>query len=68
MKDKGTFGNREKINESIEERGIGYIRKGFSELITKRNPDYDTHLMRVICDHISGMTDSYALNIYEQLY
>ena len=28
----------------------------------------DILIMRIICDYISGMTDSFAINEYEKLY
>lgn len=51
-----------------QKRGIGYIRKEFNSKYHSYNPDENVLLMRVICDHIAGMTDGYALRIYRKLY
>lgn len=53
------------------EKGIGTVRTEFEELITSKNGftyEYKIKLMRRICDHISGMTDRYALQEYGKLY
>lgn len=51
--------------------GIGKIRNIFSEIIKNlKDDDYKAKLilMRVICDFIAGMTDSFAQKTYENLY
>ena len=53
------------------EKGIGTVRTEFEELITSKNGftyECKIKLMRRICDHISGMTDRYALQEYGKLY
>lgn len=56
------------LNELCQKRGIGYIRKEFGEQYKSNNPSDNILLMRVICDHIAGMTDRYAIKTYRNLY
>lgn len=51
--------------------GAGAVRKKFDDFISDPNSfsiDAQIKLMRKICDHISGMTDHYAIEEYENLY
>lgn len=62
---------KEKILSDIEKNGIGKIRSSFFQLINKKEEYTEEKkliLMRVICDYLSGMTDSYANKTYEELY
>ena len=56
------------LNELCQKRGIGYIRKEFGEQYKSNSPSDNILLMRVICDHIAGMTDRYAIKTYRNLY
>ena len=49
---------------------IGYVRMKFDDYISGKKFDLESKilLMRKICDHISGMTDHYAIEGYEKLY
>lgn len=51
--------------------GVGAVRKKFDAFISDSklfSIDAQIKLMRKICDHISGMTDHYAIEEYENLY
>ena len=51
--------------------GIGSIRQIFSDMFVDRTqtmPAEELILMRVICNYIAGMTDTYAQKCYEELY
>ena len=54
-----------KINASKD--SIGEFRNDLDKIITKNDNDH-LDLCRNICDHISSMTDRYALKQYEKLY
>ena len=56
------------LNEMRHQRGIGYIRKEFDVYYSHINQNDNILLMRVICDHIAGMTDRYAIKTYRNLY
>lgn len=56
------------LNEMRHQRGIGYIRKEFDVYYSRINQNDNILLMRVICDHIAGMTDRYAIKTYRNLY
>lgn len=59
------------ILEMVKNEGIGKVRNIFSDLIKNLdNNDYIAKLtlMRIICDFIAGMTDSFAQKTYEDLY
>lgn len=62
---------RKSIFELSQKMGIGEVRSKFSDIVNDPKQFDDRAkllLMRVICDHIAGMTDSYAQKTYEQLY
>lgn len=51
--------------------GIGAVREKMHNLLFKRDElsiENEINLMRTICDHISGMTDRYAISEYKDLY
>ena len=57
--------------QTAKVEGIGKIRDSFSSIIKKLRTDQKKErliLMRVICDYIAGMTDTYAQKAYEDLY
>nr|DAY66305.1 MAG TPA: deoxyguanosinetriphosphate triphosphohydrolase-like protein [Caudoviricetes sp.] len=57
--------------QTAKVEGIGKIRDNFSSIIKKLRTDQKKELlilMRVICDYIAGMTDTYAQKAYEDLY
>ena len=56
------------LNDIRRTRGIGYIRKEFSNCYNRNNQDDNILLMRVVCDHIAEMTDRYAIQTYKNLY
>lgn len=60
--------NEEQINNTIKKKGIGYIRHQFMEKMKGRDELKNLILMRVICDHLSGMTDMFAFDTYGRLY
>ena len=63
--------SRKSIFELSQKMGIGEVRSKFSDIVNDATLFDDRArllLMRVICDHIAGMTDSYAQKTYEQLY
>jgi len=56
------------LNKIRQDKEIGFLRKEFNEKYIGANLEDKILLMRVICDHIAGMTDNYALNTYRKLY
>lgn len=68
-KSSSPYKNITEINEVKHARGIGYLRKAFTDMYSHGlDFDDDVLLMRVICDHIAGMTDNYAISTYRKLY
>lgn len=62
---------QESIFKMVKSDGVGKVRSIFSGIIStlSENDKYaKLILMRIICDHIAGMTDSFAQKTYEQLY
>lgn len=60
----------EDFNDAIKD-GIGAVRENFDKQIQSRDGvemERKIKLMRVICDHIAGMTDHYAIEEYKKLY
>lgn len=58
------------LNKKVKESGSGFVRSQFSDLYRNsktRNRESEIILMRIICDYIAGMTDSYAHNLYNEL-
>lgn len=60
--------SRDKLNETILKNGIGSLRADFVRVIRDLGVEDKLKLMRVICNYIAGMTDSYCQKMYEQLY
>ena len=65
--------NTDFLNETTHEgysekikMGIGHIRNNMGELFNDEN--IKKNIMRIICDHISGMTDNYALKKHHEIY
>ena len=58
------------IEKEKKNYGIGKLRKIFKDEFVNVEEENNKKLvlMRVICDYIAGMTDSYALKAYEKLY
>ena len=57
--------------QTAQAEGIGKVREIFSSIVEGLSPRQKKErllLMRVICDHISGMTDAYAQKTYKDLY
>lgn len=53
----------------ISEKGMGVIRSDFASNFSQNmTTENSLILMRVICNHISGMTDTFAQKIYRELY
>jgi len=62
------YSNNE-IQDIMEQNGIGKLRSDFVDLINAGLSKEDRMvLMRVICNQIAGMTDTYAQKTYHQLY
>lgn len=52
-----------------EKQGMGAIRMEFRENVgSNRSNQKEFALRRVVCNYIAGMTDSYAKQIFEELY
>jgi len=62
------YQNISELNSIRQDKGIGYLRKQFGEKYKNAELDDKILLMRVICDHIAGMTDNYALITFRKLY
>ena len=64
-------GTEEELRRTARTEGVGSIRRRFSKLLEDRSKTTEVEelvLMRVICNHIAGMTDAYALKTYRELY
>lgn len=48
--------------------GVGKVRSIFSVTMLEDNINARLILMRIICDYIAGMTDTFAQRTYEELY
>lgn len=61
----------ENIIKLVEDKGMGHIRHEFDKFNKSEvqcNEELKLVLMRVICDHIAGMTDTYVQKMYQDLY
>ena len=59
------------LRDDARTKGIGFVRQRFTRLYANREntlPIEEMLLMRTICNHIAGMTDTYAHKVYEELY
>lgn len=56
--------------EDARKRGLGEIRMKFETIYQDSDISFSRQiaLLRKICDHISGMTDHYAIEEYKKLY
>ena len=52
----------------ISKQKLGSYRDDIGKASNKKDPRFQTSLLRAICDHISGMTDGFVLSEYERLY
>ena len=68
--DVGEYMSKVSIQKLRLIKGIGAIRSKFVQYHSKYSQDVlsQIKLMRVICDHIAGMTDAHAISEYEKLY
>lgn len=55
------------ITNYVEEEAKVRLLPDFTDKLLRATPDGQTKA-RIICDYISGMTDSYALRIYKRLF
>ena len=55
------------INNYLEEKEKVKLLPDFADKLLRATPDNQTKA-RIICDYITGMTDSYALRIYKRLF
>lgn len=64
------YKTHDSIQQIILQKGMGFVRSKFVTYHFKHSTDYNSQikLMRVICDHIAGMTDSIAISEYKKLY
>ena len=63
--------SEKELREKARKEGIGSVRQLFSDMFANRGETMDVEelmLMRVICNHIAGMTDLYAHKVYEEMY
>lgn len=57
------------IKDIITETGMGELRSRFTNtLINNANKEDQMYLMRVICNQIAGMTDTFAQRTFNDLY
>lgn len=54
--------------KDFNEKEIGLLRVTLDKLHKSGIKEYNYALLRTICDHISGMTDKYAIEQYQALY
>jgi dGTPase len=62
------FIKNNKLLNNLDNDTRGYIRSVIENPSLKSNPRFMNILLRTICDNISGMTDSYAIDQYHKLY
>lgn len=64
------YKSRESAAKAIKQLGEGVVRTKFNKYYKskKYNEESKIGLMRVICDHISCMTDNYAIDEFKRLY
>lgn len=61
--------SNDEIKRIITTSGMGELRSQFSEIKFEEEQKTDRmYLMRVICNQIAGMTDTYAQKIFNELY
>jgi dGTPase len=60
-----TASNHEEYNGKIR-MGVGTIRNKMGELLNDQG--VKQNLMRLVCDHISGMTDLYAITKHHEIF
>ena len=53
---------------SADKSELGRLRNEVDAVITKSSIKFQLSLLRAICDHISGMTDRFAMSEHERLY
>ncbi len=52
----------------INKQELGDLRNKLSKTELKNSPEFQSALLRSICDHIAGMTDSFVISEYNKLY
>lgn len=65
------YKSKETAMNTLASKGEGVIRTKFVDFYKSKKFDSEENklkLMRVICDHIASMTDSYALEEFKKLY
>jgi dGTPase len=62
------FNKAEKEWAEITKRDLGEMRNEVDSSKLKADPIFMIALLRGICDHIAGMTDSFAISEYQKLY
>ena len=64
------YKSKESAAKAIIKMGEGVVRTKFNKFYNSNRYDYQSkfELMRVICDHISCMTDNYAIEEFKRLY
>lgn len=69
--DVSEYKSKEQAIKVLRTHGEGAVRAKFERFRKKThygNGINELKLMRVVCDHIAGMTDSYAIEEFEKLY
>lgn len=67
----GLFESYNMVQDQVRKNGMGNIRRQFEKFYKDKvvNDLYlQIMLMRVVCDYIAGMTDTYALSMYREFY
>ncbi len=62
------FNNTEKEWAKITTKDLGEMRNEVDSSKLKADPKFMISLLRGVCDHIAGMTDSFAISEYQKLY
>lgn len=71
MLSAGEFKSYSAVQIQVQKNGMGHIRSQFEKYykgFVVNEQQLQIKLMRVICDYIAGMTDTYALTMYRELY
>jgi dGTPase len=65
---EGLITNEYKVKTISNSLKVSQARKNIKSLQKKGDPNFETILLRRICDFIAGMTDKFAMKQYEKLY
>jgi dGTPase len=62
------YSGNEKTYKKLTTNKLGVMRNKVDSTTLKSDPRFMICLLRGICDHLAGMTDSFAISEYQKLY